>query len=128
MITLSRMSTVSKFAALAVLLSLSMPTAGIAGSNPLIGNWKFTDTTQGPNAVPCSTSYVFADKMMTVVSPPSSVIPNATTRNMVVNYISASPKLVAVATDGGIINYDLSDNNHMTIAGPWGKCNYVRTN
>jgi hypothetical protein len=114
---------------LAALLLLSMPVTGGCSSsptNPLLGSWKFSSTTQqsGPSA--CSISFVFADKTATITTAATSVIPGGT-RSMAVTYVAA-PTMVAVMTNAaGHVNYTFTDKDHMYTEDPWGKCFYQRS-
>jgi hypothetical protein len=122
---------ISKLLSVAALLSLLMPTVGGCSgtnANPLIGSWKFSGTNNKFGAAGCSSEFVFTDKIATITSPPSSVIPAGSVRSMAVTYVTASPTLVAVMTDAGIhVNYSFVDKNHMYTEDPWGRCNYERT-
>ena len=130
LVSTSTRSAVPKLASLAVLVGLLVPTFGGcsgANANPLIGSWKFASTTKSRSS-DCSTTFVFADKMATIISPPSSVLPQGSVSRMVVAYITASPTMVAVTTDAGtVVNYNLTDKNHMYVEDPWGRCYYDRT-
>ena len=120
----------SKLVYLAVLLTLSIPTVvgGSSDKNPLIGSWKFSSTNNKFGAAGCDSKFVFTEKMATITSPPSSVIPQGSVRSMAVRYVP-SPTLVTVMTNAaGHVNYTFVDKNHMYTEDAWGKCNFERTN
>jgi hypothetical protein len=127
----TRLIDIPRLASIVTLVILSMPTAGGCNSpnaNPLIGSWKFTTTNNKFGASGCSSSFVFTEKMATITTPPSSVIPDGSVSSMAVTYV-ASPMLVTVMTNAaGHVNYTFLDKNHMYTEDAWGKCNYELTN
>ena len=126
----TRLISIAKLASLVAILILSMSTGGgcsSADKNPLIGSWKFSSTNNKFGASGCSSAFVFKEKMATITTPPSSVIPAGSVRSMAVTYV-ASPTLVSVMTNApGHVNYTFVDKNHMYTEDAWGRCNYERT-
>ena len=127
----SRFVHLSKLASLAVLLALAMPAVGGcsgAGSNPLIGSWKFVNTTDKAGATGCNSNFVFTDKMAMITTPPSSVIPGGSVRSMAVTYVASATLVSGMTNAAGHVNYTFADKNHMYTEDAWGRCNYERVN